>query len=425
MAGQLTKTPALCRDCISAQPLTLLRRCGHCGSPRLVEHPELASLSIAHIDCDAFFASIEKRDDPSLADRPVIIGGRHRGVVSTACYIARVNGVHSAMPMFKALKACPDAVVVSPDIDKYAAVGRQIRAMMQALTPLVEPLSIDEAFLDLTGTEKLHGAIPARTLLRLARHIEQEVGVTVSVGLSHNKFLAKLASDRNKPRGFTIIGRAETAAFLDTLPVRKMWGVGQALHRRLKADGIATIGQLRHLPEPALIKRYGTIGRRLYYFSRGQDHRKVTPVHGAKNVSTETTFNDDVSDLAELESRLWPLCERLSRRLKNKDLAGRTVTLKLKTTAFRSISRSHSLPHPTQLAETLYREGRQLLAGPVDGTRFRLLGIGVSQLHPAVDADPIDLADPGAARRKKVEAAIDAVRDRLGRDAIAKGRGLP
>jgi len=425
LAGQLTKTPALCRDCISAQPLTLLRRCGHCGSPRLVEHPELASLSIAHIDCDAFFASIEKRDDPSLADRPVIIGGRHRGVVSTACYIARVNGVHSAMPMFKALKACPDAVVVSPDIDKYAAVGRQIRAMMQALTPLVEPLSIDEAFLDLTGTEKLHGAIPARTLLRLARHIEQEVGVTVSVGLSHNKFLAKLASDRNKPRGFTIIGRAETAAFLDTLPVRKMWGVGQALHRRLKADGIATIGQLRHLPEPALIKRYGTIGRRLYYFSRGQDHRKVTPVHGAKNVSTETTFNDDVSDLAELESRLWPLCERLSRRLKNKDLAGRTVTLKLKTTAFRSISRSHSLPHPTQLAETLYREGRQLLAGPVDGTRFRLLGIGVSQLHPAVDADPIDLADPGAARRKKVEAAIDAVRDRLGRDAIAKGRGLP
>ncbi len=424
MAGQLTLSPAFCRDCAASQPPASAKRCTVCGSPRLISHPELTSLSIAHIDCDAFYASIEKRDDPSLRDRPLIIGGGHRGVVSTACYIARINGVHSAMPMFKALKACPSAVVLPPDMEKYVAVGRQVRALMQAITPLVEPISIDEAFLDLTGTERLHDGAPAQTLLRLALRIESEIGVTVSVGLSHNKFLAKLASDENKPRGFTPIGRAETAAHLDVLPTHKIWGVGKALHRRLLADGIVTIGQLRHYSEANLTKRYGSIGRRLYHFSRGQDDRRVTPTHAAKNVSTETTFNDDVSDLAELERRLWRLCERLSKRLKQKDLAGRTVTLKLKTSTFRGITRSHSLPHPTQLAETLYREGRQLLREPVDGTPFRLLGIGVSQLHPADDADPLDLADPGAAHRKKVEAAIDAVRARLGNDAIGKGRSL-
>ncbi|MHA1567283.1 MAG: DNA polymerase IV [Alphaproteobacteria bacterium] len=425
LAGRLTNFPTLCRDCVKAQPSPAPKRCVGCGSPRLMSHPELESLSVAHVDCDAFYASIEKRDDPSLIDRPVIIGGRHRGVVATACYIARIKGVHSAMPMFKALKACPDAVVISPDMAKYVAVGHQIRNLMQATTPLVEPISIDEAFLDLTGTQKLHNGSPAHTLLLLVRRIEQDIGITVSVGLSHNKFLAKLASDQNKPRGFTVIGRAETADFLDALPIRKMWGVGQVLHRRLKADGIATIGQLRHLPEATLVKRYGSIGRRLYYFSRGQDDRRVKPLPGAKNVSTETTFNEDVADLTELQRRLWRLCESLAKRLKAKDLAGRTVTLKLKTSAFRAISRSHSLPHPTQLADTLYREGCQLLRGPVDGTRFRLLGIGVSHLHPAVDADPLDLADPQAAHRKKVEAAIDAVRDRLGTDAIGKGRGLP
>ncbi len=425
MAGRLTAPLALCRDCAAAQPPDAPKRCADCGSPRLISHPELGSLSIAHIDCDAFYASIEKRDDPSLSDRPVIIGGRHRGVVSTACYIARIQGVHSAMPMFKALKACPDAVVISPDMTKYAAVGREVRDLMQAITPLIEPISIDEAFLDLTGTRKLHGGSPAHTLLQLVRRIKQDIGITVSVGLSHNKFLAKLASDQNKPRGFTVIGRAETADFLDALPVAKMWGVGQVLHRRLKADGIATIGQLRHLPEATLVKRYGSIGRRLYYFSRGQDDRRVIPAHKAKNVSAETTFSEDVADLAELERRLWRLCETLSKRLKAKDLAGRTVTLKLKTSAFRAISRSHSLPYPTQLADTLYRQGCRLLSGSVDGTRFRLLGIGVSQLQPAADADPLDLADPGAAHRKKIEAAIDAVRDRLGTDAIGKGRGLP
>ena len=425
MAGRLTDSPALCRHCATAQPAATPKRCANCGSPRLLSHPELGLLSIAHIDCDAFYASVEKRDDPSLADRPVIIGGRHRGVVATACYIARIKGVHSAMPMFKALKACPDAVVISPDMTKYAAVGRQVRALMQAITPLVEPISIDEAFLDLTGTQKLHSGSPAHTLVQLARRIEQDVGITVSVGLSHNKFLAKLASEQNKPRGFTVIGRAETADFLDATPILKMWGVGQVFHRRLKADGIATIGQLRHHTEAILVKRYGSIGRRLYYFSRGQDDRPVKPDHSAKNISAETTFDSDVADLAELERRLWRLCERLSERLKAKHLAGRTVTLKLKTSAFRSLSRSHSLPYPTQLADTLYREGCQLLRGPVDGTRFRLLGIGVSQLHPAEEADPLDLADPNAAHRKKVEAAIDAVRDRLGTGAIGKGRGLP
>ncbi len=414
---------ALCRDCGLPQPSA--RRCRDCGSVRMVSHPELHHLSIAHIDCDAFYASVEKRDRPELADQPVIVGGGHRGVVSACCYIARLYGVRSAMPMFKALELCPGATVIKPDMRKYVQVGRQVRALMEETTPLVEPISIDEAFLDLTGTELLHGGSPARTLVRLVRRIETEIGVTASIGLSHNKFLAKLASDLDKPRGFAIIGRAETLGFLAPKPVGMIWGVGKALAAKLAADGVRSIGQLRDLEMKVLVQRYGTMGMRLYSFSRGEDDRRVTPHSPTKSVSAETTFNSDLWTLADLERELWPLAETVSRRMKAGGHAGMTVTLKLKTPDFKLITRSQRLSTPTQLADRIFRTGRDLLKAECDGRRFRLLGIGCHDLVDPRDADPPDLADPSLQQRAKVERAIDAVRAKLGGQAIAKGRGLP
>ncbi|MEJ2119752.1 MAG: DNA polymerase IV [Alphaproteobacteria bacterium] len=415
---------ALCRDCAEIIAEAPPERCPACRGRRIVSHPELDTLTVAHIDCDAFYASVEKRDDPSLAEKPVIVGGAKRGVVSAACYVARTYGVRSAMPMFKALKACPDAVVIPPNMSKYAAVGREVRALMLEATPLVEPLSVDEAFLDLSGTERLHHASPARTLVRLIRRIETEIGVTASVGLSYNKSLGKIASDLDKPRGFAIIGRSESGSFLADQPISLIWGVGPALQKKLHAGGIRTIGQLRAFDEADLIARYGAMGKRLYWFCRGEDQRRVTPHGAAKSVSAETTFNDDLADYETLKTRLWRLCEKVSGRLKAKDLAGGTVTLKLKTADFRSRTRATTLEAPTQLAEVLFRAGAAMLAREVDGTAFRLIGIGASALTDASRADPPDLLDPEAGKRAKVERVIDAVRDKLGADAIGKGRGL-
>lgn len=417
----------LCRDCAAEVPHGA-RRCPACAGPRILSHHELDSLSIAHIDCDAFYASVEKRDDPSLRDKPVIVGGGQRGVVSAACYISRIKGVRSAMPMFQALKLCPDATVIRPDMEKYSAVGRQIRELMRDITPLVEPLSIDEAFLDLTGTRKLHQASPAKTLVRLVNQIEREIGVTASVGLSYNKFLAKLASDIDKPRGFAVIGRDEALTFLDTLPVTRIWGVGKSLHRKLTADGLHTIGQIRAHDEARLIKRYGAIGQRLARFSHGDDSRVVTPHSLPKNMSNETTFSQDIGDTDALRKRLWPLCEKVTDRMKARDLAGRTVTLKLKSSQFKTLTRSQALPAPTQLAETLYRAAVPLLdraiAAAPPGSKFRLIGIGLSNFADPLEADPPDLADPDADQRKRVEAVIDQVRDKLGHGSIGKGRSI-
>jgi DNA polymerase-4 len=400
------------------------RRCLVCASPRLVAHAELDTLAIAHIDCDAFYASVEKRDNPSLRDKPVIVGGGKRGVVSAACYVARIYGVRSAMPMFKAHKLCPDAVVIRPDMRKYQAAGREVRRLMLETTPLVEPLSIDEAFLDLSGTERLHHGSPARTLALLARRIETELGITVSIGLSYNKFLAKVASDLDKPRGFSPIGRAEAKAFLAEKPASLIWGVGKALQQRLEADGIRLVGQLAAREEADLIARYGSIGRRLARFARGEDDRAVDPAAPAKSVSAETTFDDDLTAFARLKDELWPLCEAVAARLKRADLAGRTVTLKLKTADFHILTRSRTLRAPTQLAEALFQSATQLLEIEATGRAYRLIGVGASALAPGTDADPPDLLDPTSGKRLQVERAIDAVRAKLGREAIGKGRGF-
>jgi DNA polymerase-4 len=413
----------LCRDCLG-NPGPTGARCRACGSPRLLRHPELDRLVIAHVDCDAFYAAIEKRDNPRLRDQPVIVGGGRRGVVSTACYVARLYGVRSAMPMFKALEACPQAVVIPPDMAKYRRVGEQVRELMLSVTPLVEALSIDEAFLDLSGTEALHHGSPARTLARLALEIEARLAITVSIGLSHNKFLAKVASDLDKPRGFAVIGRAEAVEFLREKPVGLIWGVGKALRQQLASDGITMIGQLQQMEETDLLLRYGSMGRRLYRFARGIDERAVDPDSPAKSISAETTFEEDIAGLGPLDAVLWPLCEKVSARLKRAELAGRTVTLKLKTADFHILTRNRRLTDPTQLAEAIYRAARPLLEREADGRRFRLIGVGATDLVEAAAADPPDLGDPDAERRKKVEQTIDKLREKLGRDAIRKGRGL-
>ncbi|MFZ1992040.1 MAG: DNA polymerase IV, partial [Alphaproteobacteria bacterium] len=322
---------ALCRQCFhSAVSEDSPRRCERCGSPRLVRHDELNALSIAHVDCDAFYASIEKRDNPTLRDLPVIIGGGKRGVVSTACYVARTYGIHSAQPMFKALKLCPHATVIHPNMAKYAEVSRQVRARMLDLTPMVEPLSLDEAFLDLTGTERLHRHMPAETLARFQAEIEREIGITVSIGLSYCKFLAKAGSDLDKPRGFSVIGRKEAINFLTPRPVSFIWGVGKSFTQTLERDGLRTIGDIRARDLKWLVARYGAIGQRLHDISNGRDTRSVDPDGGRKSISSETTLDIDLRDFDELLKVLWRQAERVSERAKASGLAGRTVVLKLK-----------------------------------------------------------------------------------------------
>jgi DNA polymerase-4 len=412
-----------CRDCLADNP-DHVRRCRTCGSPRLAAHPQLTKLAIAHVDCDAFYATIEKRDNPSLRDKPVIVGGGKRGVVATACYVARTFGVKSAMPMFQARRLCPDATVVPPDMAKYARVGREVRALMLDLTPLVEPLSIDEAFLDLGGTERLHGMIPAKALARFAKEVETKLGITISIGLSANKFLAKIASDLDKPRGFSVLNPDEAPSFLAPRPVTFIWGVGKVFGETLARDGYRTIADLQRADETELMRRYGAEGQRLARLARGIDQRAVSPDREAKSVSAETTFATDIADQRTLERLLWELCEKVSARLKAKEIAGTTVTLKLKTADFRLRTRARSLPAPTQLAAAIFEHGRELLAREVDGTQFRLLGIGVSALTGDEEADPADLVNARAQRTAAAEHAVDRLRDRFGRAAVIRGRSI-
>ena len=388
-----------------------------------MRHDALHELTIAHLDCDAFYAAIEKRNRPELRDVPVIVGGRHRGVVAACCYVARSYGVHSAMPMYQALRACPEATVIKPDMKKYVAVGRAIRAMMQELTPLVEPLSIDEAFMDLSGTDSLHRASPARILAGLARQVEEVHGITVSIGLSYNKFLAKIASDLDKPRGFSVIGRAEARSFLSPQPVTLLWGVGPAMQRRLAKDGIDRIGQLACLREDEMVKRYGRIGRRLWTCARGEDDRPVEPGREAKSVSSEITLDTDIADADELRPILWQLAETVARRMKKAGVLGRGVTLKLKTADFRLLTRSRRLSGPTRSAEAMYGVAERLLTREADGRAFRLIGVGAHDLVQAAESPQGDLLRDGP-NDGPVDRALDSVRERFGEAAIVKGRGF-
>ncbi|MGE5478107.1 MAG: DNA polymerase IV [Bacteroidales bacterium] len=381
---------ALCRDCCI--PFRAGADCPRCGSLRVVDHPELLDLCIAHIDCDAFYASVEKRDNPDLADKPVIVGHPGgRGVVTTACYIARRFGPRSAMPMYKALELCPQAVVIPPDMAKYRRVSQAIRDLFHKTTPLVEPLSLDEAYLDLTDEARLIDRPPAVLLARLQRAIARRVGITVSVGLSYNKFLAKMASDRNKPRGFTVIGRAEARELLAPMPVGALFGVGAATASRMEQAGITTIGQLQTMAEAELVARFGRFGRALYLMARGEDGRRIQPDRPAKSVSNETTFARDLREVAALQAALEPLAHKVAGRLARGGLAGRTVVLKLKTADFKLLTRNHRLAAPTARADQMLRVAAAMLEREADGRAFRLIGIGVSDLCAAAEADPPDL----------------------------------
>jgi len=431
--SSLASVTALCRDCL-AEFAVAPESCPRCGSNRVVSHPELGRLTVAHIDCDAFYASIEKRDNPTLADKPVLVGGDGgRGVVATACYIARRYGPRSAMPMYKALELCPHAVVIRPNMAKYKEVAAQVRAIFDTATPIVEPLSLDEAFLDLSGTTTLFKRTPAATLAHIAREIEQHLRITVSVGLSDTKFLAKMASDMDKPRGFAVIGRADAVSVLHDLPVTRLPGVGVSLASRLKVDGLFTIGDIQAKPASEMAARYGQTGALLANLARGLDERTVHSDRVAKTISAETTFERDVSKLDELLQRLWPLCERVAERLKAKGLAGRSVALKMKTARFKLLTRHHRLSAPTQLAEQIYRTAKPLVEREAAGSggrtsRYRLIGVGIDDLCDATEADPPDLfAENGAdgqAHITRVEQAMDAVRAKFGTGAIGKGRGF-
>ena len=393
---------ALCPDCHHKWRLHLDRplpksgngsyvSCPVCGCKRAIAHPELPDLAIGHLDCDAFYASIEKRDRPELINQPVIIGGGHRGVVATCCYVARKYGVRSAMPAFKARELCPDAVFLKSDMKKYQREGYRIRDMMRALTPDIEPLSIDEAFMDLSIAKETHGKSAAECLVNLQSTIKREVGITVSVGLSYNKFLAKISSDLNKPFGFSMIGRAEALDFLADKPVRMMWGVGPAMERKLHLDGITTIGQLQEMDIHTLQGRYGSIGKRFFYFSRGKDNRRVEQSTERKSLSSETTFNEDIASLSELTDIATRLTSRVASDLARKEMSGHTVVLKLKSSDFKIRTRNMRLTYPTLREDVILDAALTLLKKEVDGTRYRLLGVGVADLYAADMADPVDL----------------------------------
>jgi DNA polymerase-4 len=415
---------ALCRDCLwSGDDPGAHPRCPTCRSPRLVCHAELATLTMAHLDCDAFYASVEKRDRPELRDVALIVGGGVRGVVTTCCYIARMSGVRSAMPMFTARKLCPEAVVLPPDFAKYRAESRRIMAKLHDVTPLVQALSLDEAWIDLAGTERLHGAIPALTLARLQGEIEREVGITVSIGLAANKFLAKIASDLDKPRGFAVIGGAEAQAFLAARPVSILPGVGPQFAKTLQSDGYATVGDLADAEPKRLADRYGAHGLRLSQLAHGCDARAVNPHEGRKSLSAETTFNVDLAGVAELEDVLWPLCEKVARHARAEAIGGRVVTLKLRATDFRIVTRRRTLPFATQTARTLFAAAREMLAIEARGKPWRLIGVGISEIVAAESA-PGELFDDGESRALSGEKAIDTLRGRFGAEAIIMGRSL-
>ena len=417
-----SKTERLCRDCGGDSFMS--DACSACGSRRSILHSEINTLSIAHVDCDAFYCSVEKRDNPAIRNKPVVVGGGRRGVVSAACYHARVYGVRSAMPMFQALKLCPDAVVVKGSMDKYAYEGGRIREMMQALTPLVEPLSIDEAFLDLTGTERLHGKSPAQSLIKLQNDILQEIGVTVSIGLSYNKFLAKTASDLDKPNGFAVLGEHDAQAFLAKQSVGFIYGIGPAFASKLEKSGLRTVADVRKRSDKDMAQRFGDSGLRLARLARGEDNRPVNPVSDRKSVSAETTFNTDISNLEQLKDKLWQVCLKTADRSKAKNLAGRTVTLKLKTAQFKSISRRRTLQQPVQLADVIFSELEPLLEAEADGYKsYRLIGAGISSLSAPV-GDVADMLDLKSAKRCAAERASDIARAKFGSDAVTTGRGL-
>jgi DNA polymerase IV len=384
---------SLCRDCgtlAHADPAH--GACERCGSARIVAHPELTRLAIAHVDCDAFYASVEKRDRPELANEPVIVGGSQRGVVLTACYIARRFGVRSAMPMGRALQLCPGAAIVRPDMEKYRRESRRIRELMEALSPRVESVSIDEAYLDLSASG--NNEPPARSLARLALQVEKRVGVTISIGLAPNKMLAKIASDFGKPRGFHVIGESDKLAVLGPMKVSALPGIGPVMTRKLEELGFVTIADLRAAKLDELTHRFGRWGRSLLARAHGEDGRRVGMGRGRNvTIGAERTFAKDLACCEDILAVLEQISQRVAERLVRADLAATALTLKLRRHDRYTTTHACRLHDPTMRADAILAAVTPVLRLRLDGTRYRLVGVTAHDLVPGQRADPPDLFD--------------------------------
>jgi DNA polymerase-4 len=373
--------------------------------------------TVIHVDMDAFYASVEQRDHPELRGRPVIVGAdpRGRGVVSAASYEARRFGVHSAMPIGRAARLCPHAAFRPVDHDLYAAVSRQIMAILAEFTPLVEPVSIDEAFLDVTGSRRLFGSGRA-IAVRVKARIRDEMSLPASVGVASNKFVAKVASDLEKPDGLVVVRPGDEAGFLSPLPIGRLWGVGRVTGTQLEGMGIRTIGQLARTPVPALTARFGPGAAGLIALAEGRDDRPVEPFAPPKSMGAEETFGTDHRDLARLQATLREQAERVARELRGEGCAGRSVTLKLRFSDFSTITRRHSI-EPTQDGLRIYAEARALLDRVELVMPVRLIGLSVSGLGSAGQGQ-LSLLDAGAVRREQVARAVDRIAERFGAGTV-------
>ena len=382
-------TPGICRTCRHQQSLEQANEaCPNCGARRWLSHTDLDQLTIAHIDCDAFYASVEKRAHPEWADKPLIVGGRQRGVVTTACYIARMYGVKSAMPMFTARAKCPDAIIVKPRMGLYRDVGLQIRDAMRRVSPQIQPVSIDEAYLDLSQSERIHGKKPYELLLDFQDWMAEHMGLTISIGLAHNKLLAKIASDLEKPRGFSVLGPSDGQRFLADKSVRILWGIGPAFAKSLARRGIYKVGDLGRFSEAELTTYFGSMGPRLAAFAKAEDFRKVRYEKASKSISSETTFGQDLGALADLEPILARLAGRVAARCARSDLRGWTLTLKLKTEDFQTFTRRQKMDRPLSSEAELITHGTSLLRKELSKGPFRLMGLGLSEFVSAKDLTP-------------------------------------
>lgn len=378
---------------------------------------------ILHVDMDAFYASVEERDRPELVGRPVIVGGdpERRGVVSAANYVARRFGVHSAMPAVTARRKCPQGVFLRPRIDYYAEISAQIRAIFERYTPLVEPLSLDEAFLDVTGSTDLFGP-PTGIARRIKQEIRGELRLVASVGVAPNKFLAKIASDLGKPDGFVVVEPEQVREFLDPLPVERLWGVGRVAGQSLHQLGAYTIRHLRQIPLELLRDRFGASGEHLWELAQGRDDRRVIPDHDAKSISHETTFAADVADGHVLRAWLLELTDQVARRLRRHALRGRSVHLKIRLADFRLVTRSATLPAPTNITDELWQSAAALLEAWLTENRqaVRLLGMGTSGLTAHGQVQRLLFDEPQRARSERLDGVTDAIRQRFGSAAIRR-----
>jgi DNA polymerase IV len=382
---------------------------------------------ILHVDMDAFYASVEVRERPDLAGKPVIVGGapEGRGVVAAASYEARKFGVHSAMPAGKALKLCPEAIVIKPRMSLYAEVSDQIQGILHRYTPLVEPLSLDEAFLDVTASTALYG--PAPNIARqIKEDIRSELRLVASVGVAPNKFLAKLASDLKKPDGLVVVDPERIREFLDPLPVSRLWGAGRVTQKELAELGIETIRQFRQLSRSDIEARFGRHGSSLWELAHGRDERRVIPDREAKSISHETTFPVDVTSMSTLQSRLLELTDLVSQRLRRHGRVGRTTHLKLRYADFSTITRAETLDRPTNLTNEIWASASRMLSERLPGRplRVRLIGVGVQQLSSAQVRQPTLFEDPAHQKQSGADRVSDQIRAKFGHQALRRGASL-